>query len=314
MMANNDKVSIVLPTLNGAKFIRQSIESCRKQSHSNIELIVVDGGSTDGTLEIVQQINDPRIRVVHQHANVDRLPGALNIGFAQVSGEYFTWTQDDDYFSPNAIEILVGQLKKNPEVDFVYSGLWLIDESGEIIGEPDLLPAEALYWTNPIGHCFLYTRAVANQVGLYDPEYFMAEDVHYWMKTFQRVRMMRVPDRLYYHRWHDQSLTIKIYGNYYAARLAARARRDIFRISRRQYLSQISSAYVMEAFAARSNGDLERVRKCALLGLLTNPGWLRNRGVVSIAVESLVGSRRLHELRRRLMRRFNEDVLFSLRS
>jgi glycosyltransferase involved in cell wall biosynthesis len=84
------KVSIVLPTLNGEKYIRQSIESCLNQTYSNLELIIVDGGSTDGTLDVINEIRDARIRLVHQPPNSGRLPGALNLGFRETIGEFLT--------------------------------------------------------------------------------------------------------------------------------------------------------------------------------------------------------------------------------
>src|SRR2546430_15016306 len=89
-------VSVVLPTLNGARFIGSSIASCLAQTYENFELIVVDGGSTDGTPDIVRSISDRRVRLVFQHGNVNRLPGGLNTGLAGAAGGWLTWTPGDD--------------------------------------------------------------------------------------------------------------------------------------------------------------------------------------------------------------------------
>jgi glycosyltransferase involved in cell wall biosynthesis len=304
-------VSIVLPTLNRQRFIQQSVASCLDQTYGNLELIVVDGSPSDKPVESCLLLADPRVRIIRQTNMGERLPGALNDGFALASGEYFTWAQDDDCFVPTAIETLVSALRQHPEVGLVYSGLRLIDERGEVIGEPEVLLPSALYWTNPVGHCFLYRRSVADEVGIYDPEYFMAEDIHYWMRVRQRARILSIQDRLYYHRWHEESLTIKDYGNYFAARLAAKARREVLGIGLRQFLSQISPVYIMEAFAAHANGDLSRVRRNVLLGLLSDPTWVRNRGVLSIGLESLVGGRQLHRLSRRLLRQIDQGTAVS---
>src|SRR5437016_3657116 len=88
-------VSIVLTTLNGARYLRESIDSCLGQTYRNIELIVVDGGSTDGTLDIVASYYDPRLRLIHQEHNEGKLPGAINLGLADARGELLTWMQDD---------------------------------------------------------------------------------------------------------------------------------------------------------------------------------------------------------------------------
>src|ERR1700694_5070754 len=119
-------VSIVLTTRNGARFLRQSIDSCLAQTYAEIELIVVDGGSTDGTLEIVARYKDARMRVLHQENNAGKLPGALNRGLADAQGAYLTWHQDDCYYSPEAIETMVSFLEEHPEVAQVYTDWWMI--------------------------------------------------------------------------------------------------------------------------------------------------------------------------------------------
>ena len=116
---NANLVSIIMPTLDGERFIRQSIDSSLNQSWPEIELIVVDGGSTDETLKIVADYADPRIRLIHQPPDSGRLPGAINLGCRHASGSYLTWTHDDNWYEPKAIEILVQRLTDHPDVDFV---------------------------------------------------------------------------------------------------------------------------------------------------------------------------------------------------
>ena len=99
---NNPKVSIVLPTYNGARYLKSSVESCLNQTHKNIELVIVDDCSTDETPDIVRSYNDPRIRYVRNETN-QRLPRSLNIGFALATGDYLTWTSDDNEFLPHSI-------------------------------------------------------------------------------------------------------------------------------------------------------------------------------------------------------------------
>lgn len=285
-------VSIVLPTHNGSRFIAASIESCLKQTYRHFELIVVDGGSTDETLAIVTSFADARIRIVRQQNNRQRLPGALNLGFAHASGEFYTWAQDDDEYMPEAIEVLVAALLAQPEAGLAYTGMWFIDEKGQVVGEPNLGPPEHLYWTNSIGHCFLYRRSVAERVGAYDFEYLMAEDTQYWMRVFKQATITQVPGRHYYHRLHRGSLSMQQHGRYQALRVAARARRDILGINRSAYWRQIAAAYVEEAFAAYAENDYAHVRRCLSHGLWRNPLWLRNRGVCSILLTSLARRRR----------------------
>lgn len=286
-------VSIVLPTYNGSRFIAASVESCLRQTYRHFELIVVDGGSTDETLAIVASFADPRIRILAQRDNAERLPGALNLGFAHAVGEFYTWAQDDDVYMPEAIEVLVAALSDRPEAGLAYTGMWFVDEQGQVIEEPNLGPPEHLYWTNSIGHCFLYRRSVAERVGAYDVAYLMAEDYEYWLRIFTQATIVQVPGRYYSHRLHDRSLTVRRYGRYQALRVAARARRDILGIRRSAYRRQVAAAYVEEAFAAYAEHDYAHVRRCLARGLCRNPRWLRNRGVCSILLTSCVRRRQV---------------------
>jgi len=298
-MSGGPLVSIVLPTLNGSRYIQQSIESCLGQSYANLEVIVVDGGSTDGTLDLVAGLGGARIRVVHQPANSGRLPGALNLGFAQAQGEFFTWTQDDDWYEPTAIEYLARYLMDNPKVGLAYASFAFVDEAGQFVRDSTLGPPEALYWTNCVGHCFLYRRTVAAQVGEYALNYVMAEDAQYWMRVFKVAPMAFLPGRYFNHRLHAGNLTGHSYGAYESLRVAARARREVLGIGAREYRRQVAAADIEEAFATHADGAWDRSRRCLARGLARDPRWLRNRGVLSLAAEALVGRRLMNRWRGR---------------
>lgn len=204
------KVSIVLPTYNGSKYIRQSIESCLKQTHKNLELILVDDGSTEDIKRIISCYDDPRVKYVRHDKNLG-VAEALNTGFRNSMGEYLTWTSDDNYYAENAIEEMVRFLQTYPEPDFVYAEVHTIDErvpnqdSGiRIVG-----PRAWLKLDNWIGACFLYKRKVYETIGEYKPEAFLAEDYDYWIRVAKKFRMQRLFRTLYYYRFHRDSLTSK---------------------------------------------------------------------------------------------------------
>ncbi len=280
-------VSIVLPTRNGARFIGSSIESCLAQTHERFELIVVDGESTDGTADIVRAISDPRIRLVLHPGNADRLPGALNRGFEEARGEYYTWAQDDDLYAPEALAALVAGLEADPSAGMVYAGQDFIDANGEPIRASNDFAPEALTWTNPIGHCFMYRRAVAEAVGPYDPRFVMAEDLHYWLRIYRQSPIVSLPGCYYHHRLHDGSLTGRDYGAYVALRVAARARREVLGLGRREYRRQVAAAYVEEAFAAYDKGELGHVYLSLSRAGLRRPGSLGSRAVGRLWLRSL---------------------------
>ena len=91
------RVSIVLPSYNGERYIKESIDSVLNQSFTNWELIVVNDCSEDGTRRIVEEYaqNDSRVTIINNEKNM-KLPKSLNIGFEVARGEYFTWTSDDE--------------------------------------------------------------------------------------------------------------------------------------------------------------------------------------------------------------------------
>lgn len=273
------KVSIVLPTYNGAKYLRRCLDTCLAQTYENFELIIVDGGSTDDTLSILAEYNDPRIILVHQPANSGRLPGALNLGFARSTGEYLTWMQDDNYYDPDAIDNTAHYLDNHPEVDFVYSTHWWIDENDKRLDWIHFAPPEELRKRNCLGQYFLYRRTVYEKLGDYDVDYVMGEDYEYWIRVYLNHPMAFINTPKYWYRVHPGSLTGRSYGAYVSARVATRARRKWFKTNWFEYRRDLSQAYIEEAFASFRNHDDRHLRKALVLGLLNNPAWIRNPGV-----------------------------------
>lgn len=206
------KVSIVLPVYNGAQYLRQSIESCLEQTHKNLELVVVDDGSTDETPLIVAEYvkHDSRIIPIRNERNLG-LPGALNVGFTHTTGKLLTWTSHDNYYVPQAIETLVRYLCTWRDVDLVYSAYRIINAEGDVAPNVNYLPPPwELPYHNTVGAYFLYRRAVYDQVGEYRENIECAEDYDYWVRVYKAgFKMMRLHVPLYYYRHHPRSLTSK---------------------------------------------------------------------------------------------------------
>jgi len=122
----SQKVSVVLPVYNSEKFLSKSIESVLYQTYNNIEIIVVDDGSTDNSLKILQQYSE-KIQIISQ--SHQGLAAALNSAIKKTNASWFKWLSPDDVLYPNSIEILVTEAKKLPENTIVYSNWELIDEN-----------------------------------------------------------------------------------------------------------------------------------------------------------------------------------------
>jgi glycosyltransferase involved in cell wall biosynthesis len=199
-------ISVILPTYNGARHLRDSIRSCLEQSHKNLELICVDDGSPDPlTREILGQVSDPRLRVLTLEKN-GGLPRALNAGFREARGDLLTWTSDDNLFRPEALATMAQRLA-DLKADFVYARATCIDEEGEVVGSTQPRPPEDLVLSNCVGACFLYSRRVMEAIGEFDPEMTLTEDYDYWVRVSKRFRMVPIEDDLYLYRFHETALT-----------------------------------------------------------------------------------------------------------
>jgi glycosyltransferase involved in cell wall biosynthesis len=207
-MTDEPRVSIVVPTYNGRRFIERSIRSCLAQTYRSIELIVVDDASTDSTNAIVSELakEDHRIQVIRHERN-RKLPAALNTGFSRAKGELWTWTSDDNWFRPEAIEAMAGFLMDNPRADMVYTPYTLVDEEGQVLREARVEEPRRLVEGNCVGACFLYRRRLAEAVGDYREELFLAEDYDFWLRASVRGQMVPWDRNLYFYRIHAASLT-----------------------------------------------------------------------------------------------------------
>ena len=123
----NSKVSVVIPVYNSEKFLKESLESVIHQTYSDVEIIAINDGSTDNSLEILKQYEN-KITIINQ--NNMGLAEAVNEGIKKMSGNWLKWMSPDDVMYPNAIEILVNEAKKLPENTILYSNWEIIDKKG----------------------------------------------------------------------------------------------------------------------------------------------------------------------------------------
>jgi glycosyltransferase involved in cell wall biosynthesis len=209
------RVSVVMPTYNQAKYIREAIDSVLNQTFQDFELIIVNDGSTDSTPQILEEYqrqyaqNPQCYSLLVINKKNEKLPRALNTGFEQACGEYLTWTSSDNNMKPDMLEKLVSALDRNPHVGFAYGDWDVIDDDGNFVGTVNSVEHDRylLMRFNYINACFMYRHEVQDTVGLYDPEYIYAEDWEYWWRIAQSFEMMRVPEVLYEYRIHGTSLT-----------------------------------------------------------------------------------------------------------
>ena len=203
------KVSIVLPTYNGEKFIKESIESILSQTLTDWELIIVNDCSTDTTASIISEYasEDDRIKIITNEQN-QKLPESLNIGFRQARGEYLTWTSDDNIYKPQALKTMAQYLDSNQECPMVCAAMDVIDADGVYLYTMNDYSDEKMLYTNCVGACFMYRPEVREKIGDYDKDKFLVEDYDYWLRIFFNYGKIDFIDKnIYKYRIHEQSLT-----------------------------------------------------------------------------------------------------------
>jgi glycosyltransferase involved in cell wall biosynthesis len=155
------KISIVTPSFNQSEFIERTIKSVLEQSYPNLEFFVQDGGSDDGTKEILDRYSD---RLTGWESCPDNGQSqAINLGFARTSGEIMAWLNSDDILLPGALAYVADYFSRHPEVDVVYGHRILIDENDQQIGRwmmpahdneilswADFIPQETMFWRRSI--------------------------------------------------------------------------------------------------------------------------------------------------------------------
>ena len=195
-MTNKPLVSIITPSFNQAAFLEETIQSVLGQDCPQIEYMIIDGGSDDGSLEIIHQYTD---RLAYWVSEPDQgQTDAINKGFARAGGEILAWINSDDTYLPHAVSEAVEFLLENPDTGMVYGDANLVDTDGNVIGK---FPARQTdYQKLRRGYVHIPQQAsffradLWKQVGPLDPSFYFAMDYDLW------VRLSRIAPLQYYPR------------------------------------------------------------------------------------------------------------------
>jgi glycosyltransferase involved in cell wall biosynthesis len=289
-------ISIVLPVYNGARFLRQSIDSCLQQTYRNIELVVVDDGSVDDSVDIVKSYDDDRIKLIRHQTN-RKLPAALNTGFEHTSGVYLTWTSHDNYYAPTAIAEMVNFLEENPRIHFVFTDDYYVDEADQFLGVVKRGPIERLAAESCLGGGFLYTRTVYEKVGPYNERVFLAEDYDYWLRVSAYFTLGHLGRPLYYYRQHPESLTSR-YGGGETIEAAVAVQRQVSGKNLWRNRVLLSQGHLSAASAFYGTDRRTSAARNTLWGIALNPKCLLDRRTQILVAGLCLGRSGIHILGR----------------
>jgi len=212
-MQNNTTplVTIIIPAYNQGYYLGEAIQSCLNQTYPNIEIIVVDDGSTDNTQEVAHSYNNPKIKYLYKQNG--GLSSARNAGIRAASGEYLSFLDSDDMFLPPKIELLMDKFKANPELGFVAGHALLIDQRGKVIPKKfeTFLPSpiQNLILGNPfhVGSVMI-KKEWQEKIGYFDETLRSYEDWDYWLRlAIEGCNMEVVPVAVSKYRFHTGQMT-----------------------------------------------------------------------------------------------------------
>lgn len=215
-------VSIVTPSFNQGHFLEETILSVLDQDYPNIEYIIIDGGSTDGSVDIIRKYEN---RINYWVSEPDKgQADAVNKGWQMSSGEILGWINSDDVYAPGAIGLAVSTLLATPAIGFVYGDAKVINSDGLIIGTRKSFPFDFkklvtfdLVLNQPT--VFL-RRSLVETVGLLDTSLQMSMDTDYWFRLGHVALGMNIPYTMAYMRSHVKAKTIDRYAEFFPDSLA----------------------------------------------------------------------------------------------
>jgi glycosyltransferase involved in cell wall biosynthesis len=215
-MVLNPLVSVILPVYNAEPFLRESLDSIVNQTYANLEIIIVNDGSTDGSKDIIASYEDKRI-VYIQHTENKGLIASLNEAIQKSTGEYILRMDGDDISFSNRIEKQMQFLFENKSIDIVGAhALFFKDNIASPINNWALdlktnSPAEiksALVWENCIIHPSICMRSEIAKSLLYDTAQVNYEDYDLWLRAVaNKFSIAKINEPLLYYRVQEKSIT-----------------------------------------------------------------------------------------------------------
>ena len=220
-LKSNPLVSILIPTYNRADYLGSAIDSGLAQTYENIEIIVHDDASTDGTPALLAQYRDPRLRIIRTEDNHGML-GGWNYIVTKAKGEYLKFLASDDLLEPSCVAELVASAQSHPMAALITCQRKFIDWRGEVVSKLGFANKNTVVngkdharWIlttlreNKIGEptAVLYPTKLVKKAGEYDPTFSQFADFEYWIRLLEFGDLVYVHKPLCSFRTHEGSNT-----------------------------------------------------------------------------------------------------------
>ncbi|MDD3012244.1 MAG: glycosyltransferase [Candidatus Gastranaerophilales bacterium] len=209
MNLENPKVTVLMPVYNSEKYLREAIKSILNQTFYDFEFLIINDGSTDKSVDIIESFNDPRIRLVHNKKNLG-LIASLNKGLDLCKGEYIARMDADDISLPTRLEKQVEFLDSNSDTVICSS---LIKTFGDVNPSVFRYPENhesiksTLLFKNSIAHPAVMMKKSAIKGLYFDPEYKHAEDYELWVRASKYLKLYNMQEVLLLYRMHAEQVS-----------------------------------------------------------------------------------------------------------
>lgn len=218
-LQNNPKVTILIPVYNGSNFIKQAIQSAINQTYKNIEILVINDGSTDNgkTEKVIKEFGDKVKYIKKENGGV---ASALNLGIKEATGEYIAWLSHDDIYLPNKIEKEIKALEKLEDKNtIIFSNFELIDENGITFSTTNFTKnirkekfCQGIYpvLKGAVNGCsILIPKICFEDVGYFKEELKTTNDYEMWIRLFSKYPSYFIEDAIIKYRIHPNQDTNK---------------------------------------------------------------------------------------------------------
>ena len=285
------KVSVILPSYNGARFVRKAIDSVLAQTYGDYEVIVVDDGSTDNTYEVLASYAST-IHYIRQE-NQERAV-ARNNGVAASKGEYIAFLDSDDLLLPHKLAAQVAVLDAQPSVGLVASGYQYIDSDGAILreerpwlGNPQISLETLLFYGLTVIHAVLMRRSWFDMIGGFDPRFSGPEDIDLWFRlSLAGCLMVWEPSIVCQYRIHEHNMSrdvSKHFQNVFLVLDHLFARDDLPNQVAARRDEVYGAVHLAKAGRLYGVGIMDEARSNVEAALLLNPGLISGNGALLAA-------------------------------
>ncbi|MDO8482546.1 MAG: glycosyltransferase [bacterium] len=208
----NPKVSVIMPVYNSEKYLRQAIQSVLDQSFRDFELIIINDGSTDKSLEIIRSFTDPRI-VLLSNDKKSTIVESRNHGLDASRGEFIAPLDSDDIAMKDRLKLQVAFLEKNLDFGLIGGGVSVIDKDGKATGAlwKEKIPSEKIPIRLLFGNCFAQSSVMIRKSAIPAEGYIegTSEDYALWVRILKNWKAKNIPDILLKYRSHDENTTTR---------------------------------------------------------------------------------------------------------